>query len=513
MSQRQFSPLIKVGGPARRAGIVPGAEPAPGYGAETPVPNRLADTLVGLTSNVPPRVVVVGAGFSGLATVKALRGMPVDVLLVDQNNYHLFTPLLYQVASSLLDPSEIAYPVRAILRGARNVRFHLGRVRSIDLRARQVVLDDRRIDYDYLVVAAGSINDYFGNETIEERTFGLKDIDQALTLRYRVLEQFERAASTPDREARRRLMSFAIVGAGPTGVEYAGAISELIRLVLRKDFPELDIREVEILLIDGHPHVLEVFRPRLRRAAAQALAAKGIRLVLGAHVRDVMDDRIQLRDGSDLVVGTVIWTAGVRGSELGATFGVDLARGGRVAVEPTLQFPGHPEVFVVGDMAAVVDGKRSLPMLSPVAMQEGASAARSILAMTEGRPSDVFRYHSRGVMATIGRNQAVAEIGPFRLAGRVAWFVWLFVHLALIVGFRNRVIALLEWGIDYFFYDRPVRLITHSRVSEEAAITNSFVRPPGEPLTQATIIGGSVQDAVDDRPAPAPAADPRTSDA
>lgn len=408
---------------------------------------------------VLPRVVVVGAGFAGLTAVKGLRDQSVQVVLVDQHNYHLFTPLLYQVASSLLDPSEIAHPVRAILRGARNVHARLGQVRSVDLAAHQVVLDYARIRYDYLVLAAGSINDYFGNDALGAHTYGLKDLDQALSLRYRVLEQFERATATPDRDLRRRLMTFAVVGAGPTGVEYAGALSELIRLVLRKDFPELDMDEVGLLLIDGEPHVLGAFHPRLRRAAARALKAGGITLVLGALVRGVEDDCVHLHDGRDLAVGTVIWTAGVRGAPLGASLGLELARGGRVPVEPTLQLPGHPDVFVVGDLAAAVQDGTALPMLSPVAMQEGAAAARNILALARGRPPEPFRYRNRGTMATVGRNQAVAEIGPLRFGGRPAWFAWLFVHLVLIIGFRNRLVALMDWAVDYFFYDRPVRLI------------------------------------------------------
>jgi NADH:quinone reductase (non-electrogenic) len=424
-----------------------------------------------------PRVVVVGGGFGGLAVVKALREQPLDVLLVDQHNYHLFTPLLYQVASALLDPSEVAHPARAILRGQRNVRFHLGSVRSVDLQARQIVLDDRRIDYDYLALAAGSVNDYFGNGPLRRRTYALKDLEQALTLRYRILEQFERASATSDPDLRRRLMSFAVVGAGPTGVEYAGALSELIRLVMRRDFPELDTATVRILLIDGAPQVLGAFRPRLQRAAAHALAHKGITLVLDSLVQDVQDDRVHLTSGRAVEAGTVIWTAGVRGSDLGRTLGVDLARADRVPVEPSLQLAGHPEVFVVGDMAAALDEGQPLPMLSPVAMQQGAWAARNIVALCAGRSPAAFSYRDRGIMATIGRNQAVAEIGPFRFSGRLAWFVWLFVHLALIIGFRNRVVALVDWAGDYFFYDRPVRLITWpsagaglSRVRREDAI-------------------------------------------
>ncbi len=421
-----------------------------------PIPTAEA---AGVTSSSRPQVVVVGAGFAGLAAVKVLRGRPVDVLLLDQHNYHLFTPLLYQVASALLDPSEIAHPVRAILRGSQNLRFALATVRAVDLGAKQLVLDGGRVGFDYLFLAAGSVNDYFGTDAIASRTHGLKDLEQALTLRYRILEQFEAAALTTDAETRSRLLSFAVIGAGPTGVEYAGALSELVRLVLRKDFPELDTRAVRIFLIDALPHVLHPFRPRLRRAAARALAGKGIALVLDAAVENVGEDGVRLRDGRRLEAGTVIWTAGVRASAVGASLGVRLERSGRIPVQPTLQLPDHAEVFVAGDLAAATEDGRPLPMLSPVAIQEGTHAARNVLALAEGRPARPFRYRNRGIMATIGRNQAVAELGPFRFSGRAAWIVWLFVHLALIVGFRNRIVALLDWAEDYFFYDRPVRLI------------------------------------------------------
>jgi NADH dehydrogenase len=410
-----------------------------------------------------PLVVVVGAGFGGLAAVKALRKAPVDVLLVDQHNYHLFTPLLYQVASALLDPSEIAYPTRALARKKKNARFRLATVRSIDLENRRIVLDGGALAYDYLILAAGSVNDYFGNAALEQRTYPLKSLDQALALRYHILEQFERASAATDPQVRRRLMSFAIVGGGPTGVEYAGALTELVHLVLRKDFPELDIGEARIVLIDGLPLVLPEFRERLRKAAGRALTRKGVTLELGTFVSGVDEDGVHLRDGRTVEAGTVVWTAGVRASDLTRTLGIDLTKRGQVRVSGTLQVPGHPEVFAIGDLAVVETDGKPLPMVSPVAIQEGDRAARNVIAMVEGRALEPFRYRNRGIMATIGRNQAVAEIGPFRLSGFVAWLVWLFVHLALLIGFRNRLAALLNWGVDYFFYDRPVRLI--ARVS------------------------------------------------
>jgi len=407
-----------------------------------------------------PLVVVVGAGFGGLAAVKGLSKAQVDVLLIDQHNFHLFTPLLYQVASSLLDPSEIAYPTRALARRRKNARFRLARVRSIDLDRRLIQLDGESLSYDYLILAAGSINDYFGNDSLADRTFPLKDLEEALALRYHVLRQFERASATTDPDERRRLMSFAVVGGGPTGVEYAGALSELIHLVLRKDFPELDMNDARIVVIDGRSLVLPEFRHASSKAAGRALARKQVALSLAALVTDVDEAGVHLADGRVIEAGTVVWTAGVRASDLTRTLGLELGKRGQVLVLSTLQIPGHPEAFAIGDLAAVpVDGK-PLPMVSQAAIQEGRLAARNLIATLEGRPRRPFRYRNLGIMATIGRNQAVAELGPFRFTGFVAWLVWLFVHLTLLIGFRNRLVALIGWGIDYFFYDRPVRLIT-----------------------------------------------------
>ncbi len=382
-----------------------------------------------------------------------------DVLLIDQHNFHLFTPLLYQVASSLLDPSEIAYPTRALARRFKNARFRLGTVRAVDLEKRLITVDDETLPYDYLILAAGSVNDYFGNHSIAERTYSLKNLEEALALRYHILRQFERASATTNPVERRRLMSFAIVGAGPTGVEYAGALSELIHLVLRKDFPELDMSEVRIALIDGQSFVLPEFRGASRKAAGRALARKQVTLTLAGLVSQVDETGVRLTDGRVIEAGTVVWTAGVRAADLTRTLGLELGKRGQVRVLPTLQVPGHPEVFAIGDLAAVPTDGRPLPMVSQAAIQEGSLAARNLVAIHEERPLRDFRYRNLGIMATIGRNQAVAELGPLRFTGFLAWLVWLFVHLALLVGFRNRVVALISWGIDYFFYDRPVRLI------------------------------------------------------
>ncbi|MGH7749576.1 MAG: NAD(P)/FAD-dependent oxidoreductase, partial [Candidatus Dormibacteria bacterium] len=318
-----------------------------------------------------PRVVVLGAGFGGLAAARALHDVDVDVVLVDQHNYHLFQPLLYQVATALLDPSEIAYPVRAAVRRYRNVDFRLARVTRVDLEARRLATTSGELTYDHLVVAAGAVNNFFGLESVEEHTQGLKSLGEALAVRNHLLSCFERASSTEDPVARRRLQTVVLVGGGATGVELAGAVSELVHLVLRKDFRHLDLREVEILVVEAGDTLLGAFAPSLQRSAIRRLEHKGVRLLFGAQVAGVDEHGVSLRDGSRLEAATVVWTAGVRGSPVGGWLGAPVDRQGRVEVGPTLQLPGHPEVFVIGDVASVAgrDG-RPLPQLAPVAMQQ-----------------------------------------------------------------------------------------------------------------------------------------------
>ena len=410
-----------------------------------------------------PRVVIAGAGFGGLTCARALRNVPVDVLLIDRNNYHLFTPLLYQVASALLDPGEIARPVRALIRPISNVDFRQAEVTGADLDRRILTTDRGPIPYEYLVLATGSQSDYFGNASLARHAFGLKNLDEGLALRNRILSQFEASRWVVDVERRRTMLTFAVVGAGPTGVELAGALSELIRLVLRKDYRDLDLGEVRVLLLEAASAPLGTFVPALRQAAQKSLAKKHVEVMLGAKVESVTDDSIRLAGGEEIAAGTIIWTAGVRASGLGQALGVQLGRQARVKVEPTLQVTGHPVVFVIGDLAGATDHGAPLPMLIPVAMQEGRHVAATIAELVRNGGAKAFRYKDPGIMATIGRNSAVAELGTVHLSGFLGWLMWLAVHLVNVISFRSRILVLVNWAWDYLFYDRPIRLIVRAR--------------------------------------------------
>ena len=406
-----------------------------------------------------PHVVIVGAGFGGLATARGLRDVAVDVTIVDRNNYHLFQPLLYQVASGLLDPSAIASPVRTILRRARNVDVLRAEVTGVDLEHRRVATSVATLDYDYLVLATGSVTDYFGNDDVRDKSFGLKDLSDALVLRSRLLDCFERAGLSDDEAARRRLLTFAVVGAGPTGVEYSGAVAELINHVLPKDYLRINFSEVTVLLIEAGDRVLATFAPRLSRLAARTLQRKGVHIVLDKSVQAVDTEGLLLSDGERVDTNTIVWTAGVRAASLLDLPGDAIARGGRIRVTNSLHLAEHPEVFAIGDASALEQGGAVLPMLAPVAIQGGTHAARVIAARLAGVPDPVFHYRDKGTMATVGRGAAVAQIGPVHINGLIGWFIWIFIHLLYLVGFRNRALALWSWAWNYFFWDRPVRLI------------------------------------------------------
>ncbi len=407
-----------------------------------------------------PHVVIVGGGFGGLYAARALSGQPVRVTLVDRRNHHLFQPLLYQVATAALSPGDIAQPIRHVLRRSRNLAVVLAEATAVGVARRRLVLADGELGYDYLILATGASHAYFGHEEWRPHAPGLKDIEDALEIRRRVLLAFEAAEREPDEARRRALLTFVIVGGGPTGVELAGALAEVARDALAHDFRAIDPRQARIMLLEAGPRLLPTFSERSGAAATRHLAARGVEL----HTRQAVT-----RIGPGLVEAgslriaaeTVLWAAGVTGSPLAQTLGVPLDRAGRVLVQPDLTIPGHPEVYVIGDLAAFLHrGGTPLPGMAPVAIQMGRHAAANVLRAARGEPPRPFHFHDRGVMATIGRNAAVAEIGAFRIDGLLGWLIWVVVHIFFLIGFRNRLLVMVEWAWAYVTFNRGVRLIT-----------------------------------------------------
>jgi len=384
----------------------------------------------------------------------------VQVVLLDRNNYHLFQPLLYQVATAGLEPEEIAKPARAILRGQKNVDFRMVEVTRVDFRAKRLETSAGPIAYDFLVLAPGGETNFFGLESMQRHGLGLKDIPDAIAIRNHVLTCFEQAMLEPDAERRRALLTFIVVGGGPTGVEMAGALSELIRLVLVKDYPRLNIKDVRILLLEASDKLLAALPERLREAAGKTLWRKYVEVRFGASVADYDGRQARLKSGEVIPAQTVIWAAGVRASPLTATLGLPTARQGRMPVEATLQLKDHREVFIIGDAAYREQDGEALPMVAPVAIQMGQSVARNIMRELRGQPLEPFRYRDQGTLATIGRNAAVAKVYGVEASGFVAWVMWLGIHIIQLIGFRNKLFVLINWAWDYFFYERAARLIT-----------------------------------------------------
>ena len=408
-----------------------------------------------------PRVVIIGGGFGGIEAAKALRKVDVRVTLLDRNNHHLFQPLLYQVATAALSPADIAEPLRHILRKQENAEVILGEAERIDVHRKKVVLTEGELDYDFLIVAAGARHSYFGHEKWEKFAPGLKSLDDALEIRRRMLLAFEIAERTDDEEERRAAMTFVVVGAGPTGVEMAGAIAEIARVTLVKDFRHIDSAQARVILLDHAPRVLQMLDPELSESARRQLFDIGVEVRPLTLVEKVSAEGVQIKGGEKIAARTVVWAAGNAASPLGESLGVPLDTQGRVIVREDLSIPGHREIFVIGDQAHFAPGGGTpLPGLSPVAMQQGRHAARNIRALLAGGWSDKFEYFDKGTMATIGRNRAVADAGFMRFSGRLAWFAWLFVHIIFLVGFRNKLLVLINWSIAYVTYGRGARLIT-----------------------------------------------------
>src|SRR5947208_6936464 len=417
--------------------------------------------------NSKPHVVIIGAGFGGLEAAKKLACKDVRVTVIDRTNYHLFQPLLYQVATAALSPADIAAPIRGILSKCRNIDVILAEVESVDTEAKKVKTVDLQIDYDYLILATGARHSYFGHSEWEKLAPGLKSLEDAVELRRRILMAFEYAEKTADEAARKAAMTFVIIGGGPTGVELAGAIAEICRHTLARDFRHINPSEARVILLEGDPRLLAAFPPDLSESARKQLTDLGVEVRTGTRATNLTEAGVQI--GDEFIPCRVkIWAAGNNASFVGKTLGAPADRVGRVIVNDDLTIPRHPEVQVIGDLASVSHQTgEPLPGISPVAMQQGRHAARNVLAMIKGRKPQRFHYWDKGTMATIGRNKAVADLKFMHLRGRLAWLAWLFVHIIFLVGFRNRLLVLFQWAWAYFTFDKGARLITRNFQSEQ----------------------------------------------
>jgi NADH dehydrogenase len=411
-------------------------------------------------SEAMPCVVIVGGGFGGLSAAKDLAKQPFEITLIDRNNHHLFQPLLYQVATAGLSPADIASPIRHIVSGQRNLKVMLAEVSGVDLARKEVIADDRRVPYDYLVLATGARHAYFGHDDWAAFAPGLKTLDDATSLRRRILLAFERAENEDDADERARLLTFVVIGGGPTGVEMAGAIAELAKRALASDFRSIDPRSARIILVEAASRVLTPFDEKLSEAARRSLEQLGVEVRLGAAVTDCSEEGVRLGDAF-ISTRTIIWAAGVMASPAGRWLGAETDRAGRVKVRGDLSVPGHPEVFVIGDTAAVNDAEGTmLPGVAPVAKQQGQYVARALIARREGRTVPAFRYRDYGTLATVGRSRAVAQFGKLKVSGWLAWVLWSVAHVYFLIGFRNRFVVALNWAWSYITFERGSRLIT-----------------------------------------------------
>ncbi len=411
------------------------------------------------TDDGRPHVVIVGAGFGGLYCARALRRAPVRVTVLDRKNHHLFQPLLYQVATASLNPSDIAAPIRSILRGQSNATVLLGEVCRIDPEAREVHLAEGSLRYDFLVVATGATHSYFNHPEWAEFAPGLKTIEDAIDIRRRVLLSYEAAEKESDPARQREWLTFAVVGGGPTGVELAGALAEISRHTLSRDFRRIRSFEARVILIEGLDRILPTYSPELSEKGRRQLEKLGVEVITGARVTSIDEEGLSIRE-QRISTRTVLWAAGVQASPLAESLGVPLDRAGRVLVNPDLTIPQHDELFVIGDLAAVPWRDAIVPGVAPAAIQEGQYVARAIDDRLRSRRTKPFQYRDKGSLATIGRASGVADIGRLELSGPIAWLAWLFIHIVFLIGFRNRLLVMIQWAWSYLTYKRGARLIT-----------------------------------------------------
>lgn len=444
-----------------------------------------------------PHVVILGGGFAGLYCARKLARADVRITLVDRRNHHLFQPLLYQVASAVLNPSEIAQPLRSLFGRRRNVDVLLAEAVSVDPAARKVDLRDGELSYDYLVVATGAVDAFFGHADWEERTVGLKSIEEALEIRRRILFAFEAAERETDPARQREWMTFVLIGAGPTGVEMAGALAEIARITIAHDFHHIDPASARIVLIEGLPRVLPAYPERLSEKARRTLERKGVEVRLGAKVSRIEDGAVWIGE-ERIATHTLIWSAGVAAAPIGESLGAPLGKGGRVQVQPDLTVPGHPEIFVVGDMVSLQQDGKPVPGVAPAAIQMGKHAARNLRRALKGEPLAPFRYLDKGTFSVIGRNAAVGTVlGRWQLSGFIAWAGWLFIHILYLVGFRNRLLVFGDWAYSYLTVRRGARLITAESRGE--ADQPLVLLPENVPHA----LSGSVERAAEDAHPPA----------
>ena len=441
------------------------------------------------------KVVVVGLGFGGLRAASSLAHKNVEVVALDRRNFHLFQPLLYQVATAMLEQENIAYNTRSLLREFPNVNFQMSDVQGVDLENKSVKTSDGDISYDYLVLSTGSVTNFFGNEAVRTHAFDLKQLDDAVVLRNHILTVFELAVKEKDAAKRQALMTFVVVGGGPTGVEFSGALAELTHTILVKDYPRLDVKKSQVILVESGAEVLSMFPKRLQKYAARRLQRMGVQLRFGSYVTGADEGKVLFKDNSSLDAFTLFWAAGVKASPLAEAIAATKARNGRIVVEKDLSLKDHAEVFVIGDMAYVEQDGQALPMVAPPAMQGGNYVARAIMARERGEEIEPFHYVDKGSMAVIGRGSAVASVKNIHLQGFVAWLAWLGLHLFYLVGFRNRVITVVNWVYEFFFYDRQVRLITRANLDGDASVAPKSVTEAVAPPTKSVTAGTSAPNA------------------